>query len=59
MPDKKALTNKPEIELKSQIWITSLIKTGIEHSVDVSEEEIVKECEEIRKKIHKEIYGKD
>lgn len=55
----KATANNPEeIETKRQEWIASLIKTGKEHPVDISEEEIIKECKEIRKEIYKKRYGK-
>ena len=46
------------IEGKRQDWIAGLIKTGIEHPVDISEEGIVEECKEIRKELYQKKYGK-
>jgi len=59
MSKAKPIENNPEdIETKRQEWIASLTKTGIEHPVDMSEEEIIKECKKIRKEIYKKLYGK-
>ena len=54
---KPTENNPEEIELKRQEWIASLIKTGKEHPVDITQEEIIKGCKEIRKEIYEEIYG--
>lgn len=60
MPNSKIAKDKPDdIESKRQEWIANLIKTGIEHPVDISEEEIVRICKETRKKIYKEMYGEE
>lgn len=56
---KLSINNPEEIKSKCQEWIANLVKTGIEHPVDITEEEIIKECKEIRKEIYKEIYGEE
>jgi antitoxin MazE len=47
------------IEEKRQEWVTSLMKIGKEHPVDVSEEEIVRESKRIRRELYQEEYGKN
>lgn len=53
----KSIVDKAEI--KRQEWIDSLIQTGIKSPVDISEEEIVRSCQETRKEVYKEIYGEE
>lgn len=56
----KSIVDKVDkAEIKRQEWIDSLIQTGIKSPVDISEEEIVRGCQETRKEVYKEIYGEE